>query len=135
MSGFAHVDTSVLVRYLVDDAPRMAARATRLLESEETLIVSEVALAETAFVLEKVYHHDRSSIVEALSRIILRNNVRLLNLEKTLAFRALQMCGPSRRVSFADAIVWALARTAEAGTVYTFDRRFPQEGIDSQGPP
>ena len=135
MTGFAHVDTSVLVRYLVVDAPRMAARARRLLESEETLIVSEVALVETAFVLEKLYQYDRGAIVEALSRIIMRANIRLLHLEKTLAFRALQKCSPSRRVSFADAMIWALARTEGPATVYSFDRRFPQEGVDLQGPP
>lgn len=34
----------------------------------------------------------------------------------------------SRRVSFADALIWAAARAGKA-TVFTLDERFPREGI------
>ena len=40
------------------------------------------------------------------------------------------MCRPSGRVSIADAMIWAAARTDRASAIYTFDRRFPGDGIE-----
>lgn len=45
--------------------------------------------------------------------------------------QALLLCSPSGRVSFSDALVWAMARGVGTGSVvYTLDRRFPRLGIE-----
>ena len=49
------LDSSVIVRYLTDDPPEMAERAARIIETNEELILSELVLVETAYVLESVY--------------------------------------------------------------------------------
>ena len=59
------LDTNILVRYLTQDDPVQAARATRLMEEElsenEPGCIGLVALAETTWVLQRVY---RASAVE-----------------------------------------------------------------------
>ena len=60
------VDTNVLVRYLLQDAPEKGPAAARLLDGAEQLGVSLVTLAETAFVLSRVYGVPRAHGVEAL---------------------------------------------------------------------
>ena len=60
---------------------------------------------------------------------MLRNNISCPHIDIPLVVRALQLAGKSGRVSFADALIWAQARQAEA-PVTTFDRRFPTEGLE-----
>jgi predicted nucleic acid-binding protein len=122
----AYLDTSFVVRYLTDDPPEMAARAAEVIDGESPLVLSEVILLETAYVLSTVYRISRAEIVESLSDLIQRRNIRLLTLEKPEALEALALCKDSGRHSFVDALLWAQARHAGASRVHTFDRRFPR---------
>lgn len=123
------LDTSVVVRYLVGDPPRLAARAARIIDSEEELLLSGVVLAETAYVLSSVYRVARPALVDGLVGLLQRVNVAPLHLDKGAVIQALLLCRPSGRVSFADALVWAAARSSRAEAVYSFDDRFPEDGV------
>ena len=103
------VDTSVVVRYLTNDPPAMAEAAATLIDSNRSLVLSEVILAETAYVLSSVYGISRSAVVDALSAFIQRRNIRLLNLSKPLALQALRLCRESKRYSFAGSLLWTEA--------------------------
>jgi predicted nucleic acid-binding protein len=123
-----HLDSSVVVRYLTDDPPEMAARAALLIDSQTSLAITDLVIAESGCVLTTVYGIDRSDVAEALAALMLRSNIECPQLSIPLVVRALQLAGRSGRVSFADALIWARARQAEA-PVATFDRRFPTEGL------
>lgn len=129
MAASAYLDTSVIVRYLTDDPPAMAARAAEIIDTEDDLILSELVLVETAYVLATVYDIGRTEVVEALQALVLRTNIRPLQLSKPMALEALSLCGESHRHSFVDAFQWALARELGPRQVYSFDRRFPCKGI------
>jgi predicted nucleic-acid-binding protein len=128
------LDTSLLMRYLVDHPPDQAERAAALLDGEETVLVSELAIAEAAYVLTSFYDADRRMVVDVLTDFIQRENVKLCRLSKPLAVQALELCRPSRRVSFTDALLWAEARMMGVERVLTFDRRFPSQGLELTGP-
>jgi predicted nucleic-acid-binding protein len=128
-AGLAFLDSSVVVRYLTDDPPEMAATASDVIDSGGELVLSEVVLVESAYVLESVYGVPRDELVDALISFIQRRNITLLKLSKPLALEALDMCRESKRTSFADAVVWAEAHEAGADRIYTFDRRFPARGL------
>jgi predicted nucleic acid-binding protein len=49
------LDTSMVVRYLTGDPRELAERASSVIDQEEGLQVSDVAIAETAYVLTSVY--------------------------------------------------------------------------------
>lgn len=123
-----HLDTSVVVRYLTDDPPEMGARAAALIDGTTSLAITDLVLVESAYVLTTVYDIERRLVSEALEALILRANIRCPSVDKVLVVRALQIAGRSGRVSFADAMIWAQARQADA-PVATFDRRFPAEGL------
>ncbi len=125
----ALLDTSVVVRYLTGDPPRLAARAARIIDSGESLEIPDVVIAETAFVLSSVYGVARAKLVEGLVAFLQKRNVAVVRLDKGNVIQALLMCRPSKRVSFADAMVWAAARSTQADAVYSFDERFPDDGI------
>lgn len=126
----AFLDSSVIVRYLTNDPPSMAEAAARIIDSDQLLILSEVILAETAYVLSSVYGVPRAAVVDALSALIQRRNIRLLNLSKVWALEALDLCRDSGRHSFADVLLWAEACSSGTPVVYTFDGRFPAEGVE-----
>lgn len=129
------LDTSVVLRYLLGDPPELAARARELVEGEPVVLLSEVALAEAAYVLSSVYGIERVDVVDALIGFVQRRNVRLANLPKAVGLEALALCRPSRRVSFADALLWAQARALGVSRVFTFDRKFPTDGLELIGLP
>lgn len=133
MSGF--VDTRVIVRYLTNDPPDLAEKAARIIDAEDDLLLTDVVLAETAYVLTSVYRVPRSAVVDHLVGLLLKENLSLYSVDKSIALQALLLCRPSGRVSFADAMVWAAARTAGNAVVYSFDDRFPRDGVDVLRPP
>ncbi len=128
MSGF--LDTSIVVRYLTGDPPDLAEKAAQIIDGEERLQVTDVVLAETAYVLTSVYGIPRSVVVDHLIAFLQKENVSPFALEKGLVLQALLLCKPSGRVSFADAMVWAAARSSEDKVVYSLDERFPEYGLE-----
>jgi len=127
----ALIDTSVLVRYLMDDAPAFSEQVRRLLDGGPELTLTEGTIAETAYVLTSVYGVPRADVVSALVALLRRRSIRVHGLDKDAVIQGLLLCAPSARVSFADAMLWAAARSAGAAArVYTLDARFPASGID-----
>ncbi len=127
------LDTSMVVRYLTGDPPELAERAASIIDGEEGLGVTHGVLMETAYVLTSVYRVARASVVDHLLAFLQRENVEVLGLDKGLALQAMLLCRPSGRVSFADALLWAVARSTDERLVYSLDERFPSAGIEVRG--
>lgn len=125
----AFLDTSFVVRYLTNDPPGMAELAAAVIDSEEPLVMSEIVILECAYVLTSVYRVAKVEVVEALQALVRRSNVTLVNLTKARALAALDLCRASGRHSFADAMLWAQALHLHAGRIYSFDRKFPSQGL------
>jgi predicted nucleic acid-binding protein len=125
----ALLDTNVLVRYLTGDPPAMAQQAARIIDGDPDLQVTDVVLVETAHVLASAYRVPRSVVVDHLVALLRKRNVAPFRLDKGAVLQALVLCRPSGRVSFADAMVWAAARSAAVTSIYSFDERFPSSGV------
>ena len=128
MSGL--LDTSMVVRYLTGDPHDLAERASQVIDQEEDLQISDVVIAETAYVLTSVYKVPREVVVDNLVLFLQKRNVSPFALDKDSLLQALLLCRPSGRISFADALVWATARSTEAKVVYSLDERFPRDGVE-----
>jgi predicted nucleic-acid-binding protein len=128
------VETSVLIRYLTADPPEMAQRSARLIETDDELCVTDTILVETAHVLRRLYGVAREDVADLLVRLLRRRNILVHSLDKGTVIAAILLTRPSNRVSVPDALIWAAARCAAPSTVYSFDRRFPHEGIDLEEP-
>jgi len=128
LSGF--LDTSVVVRYLTGDPPESAEQAAKIIDGVDDLLITDVVLTETAYVLTSVYQVPREIVVDHLIAFLQKENISPFALDKSLVLLALLLCRPSGRVSFADAMVWAAARSAGSRVVYSLDKRFPGDGIE-----
>ena len=127
------LDTSVIVRYLTGDPPDLADRAATIIDTGADLLVTDVALVETAYALTTVYGVPREVAVDYLITFLQKKNIYTLGLDKDMALHALLLCRPSGRVSFADAMVWAAARSSGSQVIYSFDERFPSDGVEVRG--
>lgn len=111
----------------------MARQSAWLIDGADDLLISDVVIAEATHVLTSYYGASRAEVVDHLTLLLQKDNVDTLNRPKELVLSALAKSRPSRRVSIPDALIWAAAR-AENLPVYTFDRRFPTEGITVLSP-
>jgi len=131
MTGF--VDTNIIVRYLTNTPPDLGEAASRILEREDRLYLTDAALAEAAYVLTSYYRLPRTTVADSLIQLCQQPNIELFRLEKGFVLQGLYLCRESAKVSFDDALIWAAARSSDIKRVYTFDKDFPQAGIEVLG--
>jgi len=124
-----YLDTSIIIGYLSQDPPERGRLASALIDSNQRLHLSVVALSETAFVLERTLRVPREEVVDSLMHFVRLDNITVVDVDSNYLHEALMMCRPSRRVSFADALIWAVARSRGGRSIYSFDRRFPKDSI------
>jgi hypothetical protein len=63
-----------------------------------------------------------------------KENILVHNMDRDVVVEALRLCRPSNRVNFGDAMVWAAVRCAPPARLYSFDERFPEEGVEIHRP-
>jgi predicted nucleic acid-binding protein len=129
------LDTSVLVRYLTGEPLDLAQLARGIVDQVDVLTVTDVVLTEAYDVLTRVYKIPRQAVIDSLVRLMLNQRISVFGLDKDIVIRGLLMCHGSGRVSISDTMIWAAARSAGASTVFTFDQRFPTQGINLRHAP
>lgn len=118
------LDTNVLVRYLVQDDPNQAAKATHLIEDAaargEPCFLSCVVLCETAWVLASAYDCDRKAIGSVLEKIL---SVKSFEIEsRDAVLKAVNSCLKDRG-DFPDLLIGALCEANSCATTITFDKK------------
>lgn len=116
------VDTNVIIRFLVGDGGSFAADAAEFfvnVENGDTVaVVKDMILAESAYVLEKVYEVPKKEIASALQKLLILKNIRMD--DKHVAMTALEIFA-EENVDFADAYVVACGRVSGL-TVKSYDK-------------
>ena len=123
------VDTSVIVRYLVEDDPEQSAAAVRLIERDLSAdapgFLSTVTLVELAWVLESTYRRSASEIRSAFTKLL--NATALLVEDPAVLHAALG----HEKQDLADALIHEIGKANGCGKTLTFDRKFARlEGVE-----
>lgn len=116
----ALLDTNVLIRHFTGEPRGQAERAAELLSGGETLVLTDLIVAETAYVLGSVYKLGRELVADLLRVVIAHPTIEVSDAAILLRTLALFANGHE----FADAYLIARAE-ASCGRVASFDR-----GID-----
>jgi len=120
------LDTNVIVRFLTGDhlahSPRSRSLFARAAAGNVTLVVTDLALAETVWVLQSFYRLDRPAIAAALKHLIESAGIEVQN--KGSLMSALRNFAQTD-VNFVDAYHAAIA-VAESIAIASFDRDFDQ---------
>lgn len=117
------LDTNVLVRYLTDDDPSQAKKATQVIEGAaeggDLLYVTSIVLCELVWVLESAYGHSRPEIQAVLERILRTAQFRFDH--KELLWQAWQSYCEGR-ADFSDYLIGYLGTRDGCQDTVTFDR-------------
>lgn len=113
------VDTNILVRHLTAHPPDMAERATAFLEAGHELLVTDLVVAETVYVLGSVYEAPRQQVAEAVRSLLAFDAV--VCVDPALLLRAVEVY-ENDRIDFAEAYLVACAESTGVGRVASFDR-------------
>jgi predicted nucleic-acid-binding protein len=115
----AFIDTNILVRHLTGEPPEMAAASTRFLRSERDLLLVDLVVAETIYVLESFYEAARTEIAGAIRSLLAFDGI--VCVDAAMLLRAVEVYEVDR-VDFAEAYLVAGAESTGVGRVASFDR-------------
>ncbi len=122
------LDTNVLVRFLAQDEPAQARIAAEIVEGaadrDETLFLSDVVIAETAWVLTRAYKVSRSALADILHRLA---DARHIEMRDDDIVRRAATAFAKGKGDFADYLVRELSRESGCDHVVTFDRALWRE--------
>jgi predicted nucleic acid-binding protein len=115
----AFIDTNIIVRHLTGDPPAMAERATRFLASQRDLLLTDLILAETVYVLESFYEAPRNQVAEAIRSMIAFESI--VCVDPAMLLRAIEVY-ETDRLDFAEAYLVASAESTQVGRIASFDQ-------------
>jgi predicted nucleic-acid-binding protein len=117
------LDTNVLVRYLTQDDPAQALKATQVIEDAaeqgELLYITSIVLCETVWVLDAAYGHSKQEIQAVLERILRTAQFRFDH--KDQLWRALQDYREGH-ADFSDYLIGHLGAHNGCQETVTFDK-------------
>jgi predicted nucleic-acid-binding protein len=124
MSEGSHLDTNVILRFLLADDPGQSPKAKALFELAQagklTLFISHVTLAEVSWVLSSYYDFERGKLAQTLRELVLHEGIEVE--ESDVMLDAFDRFG-KLNVDFIDCYTAALAKDRGC-VVITEDRDF-----------
>jgi len=115
------LDTNVIVRYIMQDDPKQAASATKLIESlsaEGPGFIALISIVELVWVLSSCYDLSRAQVSQALE-VILRSKQLMVDRAEHVV-RALRAYSTGS-ADFADCLIERIAASAGCTQTMTFD--------------
>lgn len=118
------LDTNVLVRYIVEDDPKQAVLATKLIDesssAQKPAFINLMVLCELVWVLTRAYGCDRIQMKEVLQNILLTEN--FIVEHHDVAWLALHDYDEGN-ADYPDCLISRLNQASECTTTWTFDKK------------
>lgn len=113
------VDTNVIIRFLLKDHAIQSPAAKKLLENlEENLLLTDVAVAETIWLLTSYYKLSKEEAVEKIYPIL---NLPNIDCNKPVLIRALYFYR-NFNIDYIDAYLAAYSEEENLEGIYSFDK-------------
>jgi len=118
------LDTNIVVRYLAQDDPVQSPKATKIIErrlnEDEPGFVSLVTIAETVWVLDRLYGLSNQEIAHAIERMLQADSLVIQNEQEVFTTMIALKSGSG---TFADALIASLGIWAGCSSTLTFDKK------------
>lgn len=115
----AFVDTNILIRHLTGDPPELAARATAFLDEAKELLLPDIIVAETVYVLESFYEVPVEEVARLVRSIIAFEPINAMN--PPLLLRSLEVY-ETHGIDYAEAYLVASAEASGVSRIASLDR-------------
>jgi predicted nucleic-acid-binding protein len=120
MTSSGSLDTCAILRLFLTDIPDQHERIKLLIEQQDSAYhVSDLAIVESIYVLEKGYGFTKKAIEDYLQALISQPN---LNLNRQAFLTALPLYRAHTSISFNDCLLATYAKQNEALPLFTFDK-------------
>lgn len=130
------IDTNVLLRYLLQDDAKQAAKANKLIIGTEEVLITDVVLTETIWTLKgKRYGLSKEQIVDVIHALFAESNIKFEDgyavwgaLKDFMNAKPIKTGGKTKQADFPDALIVNKAKRygqlnkTEISTIYTFDK-------------
>ena len=132
----AYVDTNVILRFLTGDPPDLAAQARVLFDAVErgelVVVVDEIIVAETVWVLQSFYGYPPSEIARVLQELLSHDG---LQMDDRVGLLTALSLFADKNVDFADALVAVHMGQQGVEMIFSFDHHFDRlPGIVRRSP-
>jgi len=119
------LDTNILLRFILNDAPKQREIAIKLLSKPNTKYnVADLAISEVVYVLETSQKHTRQFVAASIRQILAQPNIRC---NKVLFYQVLPIYESHPSLSFNDCCLATYAAIDRAEPLWTFDRKFANQ--------
>jgi predicted nucleic-acid-binding protein len=130
------IDTNVLLRYLLDDDAQQSQKAKKLINGQQTVLITDVVLTETIWVLKgKRYQASKDNIVDVIHALFAEPNIQFEDaqavwcaLKDFVNAAPIKVKGKVKQADFPDALIINKAKrygelnNMQVTTLYTFDK-------------
>ena len=120
------LDTNVLIRYLTQDDPKQAARATRLIDEDLSIaepgFISLVVLVETYWVLKRLYSASGDELLAAVEDLLSMPRFHLDRRDVVAAAVQFMKAVQGSKAGFVDVLIAQLAAAQGCSRTVTFDK-------------
>ena len=121
------LDANLIVHFILGDVPAQREKVRKVLSSENTIHhLSDLAVSETVYVLEKIYDQSRTEIRDELSAFF-ETYGSVLNYNRALFDLVLPFYVKYPSTSFNDACLGFYAELNSAEPLLTFDKKLSKE--------
>ena len=103
----------------------MAAQSTAFLAAESELLLADLIVAETVYVLESYYEAPRRQVAESVRSLIAFPSI--VTVDSALLLRAIEVYELDR-IDFAEAYLVACAESSDVNRVASFDKSIDRVG-------
>lgn len=118
------LDTNIVVRYLAQDDPVQSPKATEIIEhrlnEDEPGFVSLVTIAETVWILDRLYGLSDQEIAHAIERMLQTDSLVVQNEQEVFTAMIAHKSGSG---TFADALIASLGIWVGCSSTLTFDKK------------
>lgn len=115
------IDANLLIRYFVNDDPKKALAVQGLLKrTKDTLVLTDIVVAELVWVLTSFYNLTKEEIVEKISSLITFEKIASNNQILTKAL----LIYKTTNVDFIDAYLASYAQEENIPQIYSYDKHF-----------
>lgn len=130
------IDTNVLLRYLLQDDAKQAAKTNKLILGIEEVLITDVVLTETIWTLKgKRYGLSKEQIVDVIHALFAESNVKFEDgfavwgaLKDFMNAKPIKAGGKTKQADFPDALIVNKAKRygqlnkIEISAIYPFDK-------------
>ena len=117
------LDANLIIHFILGDIPTQRKKVLKILSSENTIHhLSDLAISEIVYVLEKIYDQSRTEIRDELSAFF-ETYGSALNYNRPLFSLALPFYVKYPSISFNDACLGFYAELTSAEPLLTFDKK------------